>query len=157
LVIGILVLSGLGAVTVSSEEPDQEKATLLFSKLSIQDKDDYIGLELEGADSELVKKDHYIVPTKIETFTFPVGTEIIDVKCTPSNIHKQDLTKELIVAPQPILSNQIISNNNNERTENPISVDSWYDYSIGCGISKNERSIIVKVQVFPVQYYPLEN
>jgi len=157
LAVGILVISGMGAVTVSSKELEQEKATLLFSKLSIQDKDDYISLELEGIDSELVKKDHYVVPTKIETFTFPFGTKIMGVECTPENIHEQTLTKELMIAPQPSLSNQITSNNHNERTENPISVNTWYDYSIGCGIINNERSVIVKVQLFPVQYYPSEN
>ena len=64
ILVGILVLSGLGAVTVSSEEINQEKTTLLFSKLLIQEKDEYICLELEGTNSQLLKKDHYIVPIK---------------------------------------------------------------------------------------------
>ena len=157
ILVGILVLSGLGAVTVSSEEINQEKTTLLFSKLLIQEKDEYICLELEGTNSQLLKKDHYIVPIKIETFTFPFGTEIMNVKCTPKNIHKQRLTKELMIAPEPVLAGQTTLNINTQRCENPISVNNWYDYSIGCGLNGKVRSIIVKVQVFPVQYYPLEN
>ena len=157
LIVGILVLSGLGAVTVSSEESEQKKAILSFSNLSIQEKDEYVTLELEGADSQLVKKDHYIVPTRIETFTFPFGTEILSIRCTPENIHKQELNKEIIIAPEPILTDQTIVNKNTQKSENPLTVNTWYDYSIGCGINGKQRNIIVKVQVFPVQYYPEDN
>ena len=157
LIIGILVISGLGTVTVSSEESEQEKAILSFSNLSIQEKNEYVTLELEGADSQLVKKDHYIVPTRIETFTFPFGTEILSIRCTPEDIHKQELSKEIIIAPEPIITGLTTLNKNTQRCENPQSVNSWYDYSIGCGINGKQRSIIVKVQVFPVQYYPEDN
>ena len=138
LIIGILVISGLGTVTVSSEESEQEKAILSFSNLSIQEKNEYVTLELEGADSQF-------------------GTEILSIRCTPEDIHKQELSKEIIIAPEPIITGLTTLNKNTQRCENPQSVNSWYDYSIGCGINGKQRSIIVKVQVFPVQYYPEDN
>ena len=40
LAVGILVLSGLGAVSVTGEEIEQKNTTLLFSKIEIQEKDE---------------------------------------------------------------------------------------------------------------------
>ena len=156
-IMGILVLGGFGAVASPGEEIKEEKLTLSFSPLSIQDKDNCVFIELEGANSVLMKKDHYMVPTLIETFTFPFGTEITGVQCTPKNIHKQTLTKELMIAPDPILSGQMSSNEKYQKCENPVSIDTWYEYDTGVGINRNERCVFVKVQTYPVQYSSSEN
>ena len=157
MVIGILLLAELGAVAVYDEAVKQEKMMLSFSRLSIKEEDDYVSLELEGTNSVLMKKDHYMVPTYIETFMFPFETEIIDVQCVFNDIHRQSITKELIVAPEPIIVGQTPSNLKEQRDINPMVVDTWFEYDVGTGIDKNERCVFVKVQIFPVQYYPLEN
>ncbi len=79
LVFAILFLNGLAAVAFPDEENCQQKSILSFSQLSINEDDDYVTLELDGANSVLIKQDHYVVPTRIETFTFPFGTEITSV------------------------------------------------------------------------------
>ena len=104
LVIGILIISGLGTVATTGEEIKQEKMILFFSQLSMQEKDDSVTLELDGTNSILIKKEHYMVPTSLETFTFPFGTEIESIQCIPKNIHRQELTKELIISPEPVLA-----------------------------------------------------
>ena len=157
LIIGVLILSGLGAVATTGEEIKQEKMTLSFSQLSIQEKDGSITLELDGTNSILIKKDYYMVPTSLETFTFPFGTEIESIQCIPKNIHRQELTKELMISPEPVIVGTTVSNEKNEKCENPISVNVWYDYDIGCGLKGNERCIFVKLQTYPVQYYPSDN
>ena len=115
LIIGILILSGLGAVATTGEEIKQEKMTLSFSQLSIQEKDGSIALELDGANSILIKKDHYIVPTSLKTFTFPFGTEIESIQCIPKNIHRQELTKELMISPEPVIAGTAGLNEKNEK------------------------------------------
>jgi len=155
LAIVILVLSGLGAVSVSSEEINRENIS--YSKISFQEKENYITIKLEGAESEFIKKDHYIVPTDIKTYTFPLGTKIIDVKCTPKNLHEQILTKELMVSPNPQCTSKLSLEKNDQVSQNPISIDKWFDYSVGCGLVGKERKIIVKVQTYPVQYHPETN
>ena len=157
LIIGVLILSGLGAVATTGEEIKQEKMTLSFSQLSIQEKDGSIALELDGANSILIKKDHYMVPTSLKTFTFPFGTEIESIQCIPKNIHRQELTKELMISPEPVIAGTAGLNEKNEKCENPISINVWYDYDIGCGLNGNERCIFAKVQTYPVQYYPSDN
>jgi Peptidase family C25/PKD domain len=153
-IVGILILSGFGAVALQNKEIQEEKMTLSFSQFSMKEKDNCVFIELDGTNSVLMKKDHYMVPTKIETFTFSFGTEITGVQCTPKNVHKQILTKELMISPEPITTGQTSSSAN--EAENLVSVNTWYDYSIGCGLNGRQREIIVKVEVFPIQYYPEE-
>jgi len=157
LIVGVLVIGGFGAIAFSDKKVKEEKMTLYFSKLSIKERDDRISLELEGANSALIQKDHYMVPTKIETFIFPFGTEITSVQCAPKNIHRQKLTKELVISPEPVIIGQISTSKISQKCENPIPIDTWFEYDVGAGINGNERCAFVKVQTFPVQYYPLEN
>ncbi len=157
IILGILILSGFGTVALQDKEIQEEKMTLSFSQLSMKEKDNFVFIELEGANSVLMKKDHYMVPTKIETFTFPFGTEITGVQCTPKNIHKQTLTKELMIASEPVILSKISSNEISQKCENPISIDTWFEYDAGVGINGNERCVFVKVQTYPVQYNPSEN
>jgi hypothetical protein len=156
-IVTIIIFSGLSVVTVSCKETDYKKATISFSNLQIKEDREGITVELNGANSILLKKDYYIVPTRIVTFTFPFGTEINNVQCVLKNIREQHLTKKLTIAPEPVAAGQPSSNILNKNSRNPISINTWYDYSIGCGVYGNQRNIIVKVEVFPVQYYPSEN
>ena len=155
LIVGVLLISGLGAV--ATPERDLKKVSMSFSNLLIQEKDDYTTLNLEGTNSVLMRKDHYMVPTRIETFTFPFGTEIKSVQCTPKNIHRQTLTKELMITPDPVIVGQTALNEKAQRSTDPISINTWYEYDVGTGINGNERSVFVNVQTFPVQYRPSEN
>ena len=157
LVVGSLLISGIGSADLSIEKNRMEKIMLSFSKLSVKENGDYVTIELEGANSALMKKDYYIVPTCVETFTFPFGTKIKSIRCIPKNIHRQTITKELMVAPQPLPIGQTSLNKGNQMATNPIVIDTWYEYGIGTGIYRNERTVFVKVQVFPVQYHPSKN
>jgi len=156
LITGVLIFGGLGVVGISNGEIKQEKRMLSFSKLIIEENNDYIKFELEGANSQFMKKDHYMVPTFLETFTFPFGTKIMDIHCTPKNIQRQSLIKELVVAPEPVLLDQNAINKQVQRNVTPVAINSWYEYDIGTGINNDKRCVFVKVQVFPIQYKPIE-
>ncbi len=77
LIVGVLLISGLGAV--ATPERDVKQLSLSFSNLIIQETDEYSTLDLMGTNAVLMRKDHYMVPTQIETFTFPFGTKIKSV------------------------------------------------------------------------------
>ena len=47
LIVGILVLSGFGAGALSDREIKQEKMTLSFSQLAINENNNFVTLELE--------------------------------------------------------------------------------------------------------------
>jgi len=156
LVVGFLVLTGFGAVAFSNEV-GQEKMMLHFSQLAINENDNFATLELEGTNSVLMKHNHYMSPTRIETFTFPFGTEIKKINCIPRNIHSEMMAKELKVAPEPVLHGFIPTHQSTNTGEAPIAPKGWYDYDIGTGINGNKRAVFVKIQVFPVQYHPSKN
>ena len=63
----------------------------------------------------------------------------------------------MIVAPEPVIVGQTSSNIKEQRDISPVTVDTWFEYDVGSGIDKNERCVFVKVQIFPVQYFPSEN
>jgi hypothetical protein len=156
LLIVLLFINGIGVFANPGEATNQEKIILSFSNLIIENSNNHVKFELEGTNSNFLKKDHYMVPTYLETFIFPIGTKIINIYCTPKNIQRQILTKELIKAPEPVCLDQNSIIKQVQRNVRPEAIDSWYEYDIGTGINNNERCVFVKIQVFPVQYKPIE-
>jgi hypothetical protein len=155
LIVGVLFISGLGAVATPNK--DVEQTIFSFSNISLEETDGYATLDLDGANSVLMDKNHYMIPIKIETFTYPFGTTINSVQCTPKNIQTKILNKRLEVAPDPIIISQPELNNKVEKNVAPISKDIWYEYDVGTGIDSNQRYVFVKVTTYPVQYHPTQN
>lgn len=147
-----LVLSGLGAVGLSKENYLQKNITLEFSGITIDNKENFVEINLNGANSDLIRSNHYVVPTKIQNIHFPIGTKIIDVECTPDHIKSISLPNKLQVTPVPVLDTAIKSDSI-EPTE-PEAINKWFEYSTGCGLVNGERQIILKIVVYPVQYNP---
>jgi len=133
-----------------------ENMKLSFSNLEIEEKSDGLTLKLHGTNDIFLKYDYYIIPTHIETFIFPFGTEILDVLCTPMNIHSERLTKKLSVAPKPTTLGEKTFEIT-EKSDNNVAIHVWYSWDVGVGMNGNEHCVIVKVQTFPVQYYPENN
>jgi hypothetical protein len=155
LIVGVLLISGLGAVAIP--ESDVEQSSLSFSNLKIIEADGHVSLDISGTNSMLMRKDHYMVPTQIETFTFPFGTKIKNVQCTPKNIHTEFLPNKLEITPEPVIFGMPSNDISVQQTLNPISINSWFEYDVKTGLLNNERVVIVKVQTFPIQYYPQKN
>jgi hypothetical protein len=154
-IIGVLLLSGLGAVAIP--EGDVKQSSVSFSNLTIEEKEEYVSLDLSGTNSVLMRKDHYMIPTQIETFTFPFGTKIKNVHCTPKNIQTKSLPDKLKITPEPVIFGKSSSDHSVQKTSNQISINSWYEYDVRTGLINNERVVIVKVQTFPIQYHPQKN
>ena len=74
----ILVLCGLkaGVIANNVEKYKYETKTLTLKNLAILDNNEFVTIEIEDANSLFIKNNHYIIPTHIETFTFPKNTKI---------------------------------------------------------------------------------
>ena len=155
---GNLVLSGLGAVAQPVTEHTFEKVTLRFSEPTIQNENKYVSVALNEANSFLMKQGKPMLPSYSETFTFPFGTTIKSVTVTPQNIQMQTISKDIQPTPQWVVDGQN-AKTNKEATKNygtePYP-SSWFEYSVGCGLYDGELSIIVNVQIYPIQYHPIE-
>ena len=159
-ILGILIISGIGALATTGEEIKQEKMTLHFSQINIIEEKQYVKVDMEGTNSVLMKPNKPILPTYIYNYVFPLGTKIINVKCTPNDVQQKYISKLIAPSPEPVIEGY---NTLEEQQKEPVSYiedpypNAWFEYDVGCGLQGNERCIIVKVQVFPVQYYPSQN
>ncbi|MFO8077737.1 MAG: C25 family cysteine peptidase [Thermoplasmatota archaeon] len=158
ILIMILLINTVGVFNVISEEEEiiTKQKILRFSEINFTETAvGAISLELIGTNSKFLQKNHYIIPSQIETFTFPIGTKIVDVKCTPHQIHEQPSPKELNVAPEPVILGQ--ANEKENLVEDPNEQNNWFEYHVGRGITDNERCVFVKVEVFPALYNQSKN
>ena len=149
-------MGSLGTVAFPNIENENkyEKRNFSFSDLKIIDNKEYVNIEIQGVNSNFIKKDYYIVPAHIETFLLPFGSKINNINVLPSDINSKILDKKIQVAPEPILLNGDLSQNDNKVSIEPLAINDWYSYRIGSGLISGSRCLILKVQLFPVQYNP---
>jgi hypothetical protein len=124
-----------------------------FTNLTLIDEGSYNTALLDEADASFVQDNYYIVPSSIQTFTYPLGTKIESVAVKPSNIHELSISKPLQIAPQPVIHGmEQLSASEIQYTKNPESISEWYHYDVGCGIIHGIRQIILTIELFPLQY-----
>ena len=155
-IIFLLLLCCLGTV-ISTKEFNNERIKFQFSNLTLQETDNKLTVELQGTNSELIKCNHYIIPTRVETIFFPFGTTINYVSCRVSDIHRKSIFRELYMTSAPAIlgsNNGIVVSHSNPSL---FTQSTWFDYDIGSGIVDNQRVVIFKMQMYPVQYHPKEN
>jgi len=156
IVVGILVLSGLGAVALSDSETNKiEKTSFSFSQPIVKDEKEFISLDIPEANSFIMKQGKPMLPSYEHTFTFPFGTTIKNVICTPKNIQTQTVTKEVMPTPKAVTEGRTVSQNSEivDYGTDPYP-DSWYTYDVGCGRYNGDLSIIVDIEYCPVKYHP---
>ncbi len=157
-IIVVVVLSGLGAVAQPTTGNSFEKFTVRFSEPTLQNEDTFVSIVLSEANSFLMEQDKPLLPSYSKVYTFPFGTTIQSVTVTPQNIQTQTLLKDIEPTPQYA----IIGQTTPAKRETPINYgidpypSSWFGYRVGCGLYDGELSIIVTVDVYPIQYHPLE-
>lgn len=155
LLVGMLVFGSFH--TIASRQPTQlsEQMNATFYQLKTIDKESHVSLELKGADDLFVMQNHYMVPSRIETFTFPYGTTVESVSVIPNDINEVVIEKSLEVAPAARLTDQsgVVATFDSE----PVAISDWHSYDVGAGVFNDQHCTIVKVQLFPVQYNPQDN
>lgn len=158
LVVGILVLSGLGAVAVSNEETELKLTSVEFSQPVLQTENEYLTVTIDEANTFLMEQGKPMLPSYVETIAFDFGTKIKSVTATPTNIQTQTLSKELMPTPKAVT----VGLNVAQTTEEPVNYGSevypsnWFEYDVSSGMYNRERSIIVDIQINPIKYHPEE-
>jgi hypothetical protein len=160
-VIGVLLISGLGAVAFPEIEQKKigKEETITFSELQIVEENDNIIVNIENANSNLRKIDYPLLPAHVRTYIFPFGTQIIDVDVTFSEPQEYILEKKIASTPEPISfvgGKQISAKTGEMKDELEIYPESQFSYTIKAGIINNENSFLLSVRCFPVRYNPSE-
>ena len=170
LLVGILVLSGLGAADINVEkiaEPEIkqkiESTTISFSaNPELNEKDNYLCVYFKGANSQLSKPGEPVLPVYLKSFQIPAKASNIQVSCQIQEIKTLKINNEIIPGEK------YISRADTERqidislckNEQIYMRSEWYpkelyDYKVTCG--RNDENIIVNfvdIQIHPVQYSP---
>jgi hypothetical protein len=158
LIVGVLLISGLGAVATPQENVESEKLTVTFNQPIIQSEEQFVTVKIDEADSFIMKQGKPMLPSYIETFAYPFGTKINSVTCTPANIQMQTISKDIEPTPKAVIVGQTVIASQTE----PINYgtepypSNWYEYDVGYGRYNGEPSVIVEVEVNPVKYHPVE-
>ena len=160
-VIGVLLISGLGAVAFPETEQKKlgKEETLTFSELQIVEENNNIIVNIENANSNLRKIGYPLLPAHVRTYIFPFGTQIIDVDVTFSEHQEYILEKKIASTPEPISfvgGKQISAKTGEMKDEIEIYPESQFSYTIKAGIINNENSFLLSVRCFPVRYNPSE-
>lgn len=164
ILVGILVLSGLGASVVAFSESNEktEMKTLSFTKPEISDyNEEYVEVSLTDSISYIMEADKPQLPKVVELFELPFGIKNVEVDVTTKNIQTFSISKEVRPAQRPM---PLISLKNSVELEedkivyqsNELFPDDDFDYKVSCGLNpQGEHVTFVSVHVYPVRYKPL--
>ena len=102
LAVVILVLNGFGAVALpKTNEILLKEEFVLISKPILKEVDNYLAINIKESTSMLLETGKPIIPVVTKTFTFPLGTNIIDVKIN-FDMKEYKLSKKIQPCPEPI-------------------------------------------------------
>jgi len=170
IIVGILVLSGLGAAAFSTNVSKKqtmtiknESTSILFSSQPTQlEKDGFVEIEMNGATTQLLEPNKPVLPIYVKTYQIPFGSTNIQVICDTKDIGTMSLTKEIIparIAPLSKMSERTAYVKDSSVYGSAAFYPSnWYSYDLGAGRNENDQQVtFVKVVCYPVRYSPVNN
>jgi len=162
--VGILVLSGLGAVAIADNSPETSTKveTIAFSELTIDDQNEYVSVSFDEQTSLQLQTGEPVLPVYTKVFTFPHNTKIHSVNVAFSEPRQIALSKMIQPAQAPIPKMQGFKAQPVKQDLKVYSSDSLYpedqwSYSVKAGLYNGVQSVYVSVRCNPVQYLPSEN
>jgi hypothetical protein len=167
--VGILVLSGLGAAAFSTNvslkpvalKGSESMSVRFLSQPMLSEKDGFVEISVDGATTQLLDSNRPVLPIYVKTYEIPFRSSNIQVECSAKDLGTLLLTQEVIparIAPLSMLAETTY-------VKDPVVYGSaafypanWFSYDLGAG--RNERGqqvTFVKVVCYPVRYSPLNN
>jgi hypothetical protein len=168
LIVGILVLSGLGAVAIDNDTTNDYKTvekyiTLSLSSLVIKDRDsNYIDVSLEDTSAYLMTPGDPVLPKVVKSVELPFGVTNVKVEVTPINVKEQFVEKEIrpgpAFLPLETISNEVALESEKDEgiyTSEEAYPSSWYSYRVVCGLNDANKIVThVLIDSYPVKYVP---
>jgi hypothetical protein len=166
MVVGILVLSGLGAVALQENEDETLFSTesIMISEPVIKESNEYLTIDLKESESLLLETGKPMLPVITKVFTFPLGTEIVDVS-VDFDIEKQVLSRKVQPSPKPV---PLTDNLPIEKISTELVIDEdvysssdlypseAYKVRKGAGLNNGEHVLFLNVKITP-QYSPADD
>ena len=154
LVVGIFVLSGLGAVGQSVNNSETQKLEMIFSKPIITDEDEYVTIDLEDANSFLIEEGKPLLPMYTKKLTYPIGTKIKEVNVQILSTKKATISKDIVTSPVAVQIGQLkVAKPTTEELTQPYP-EKWFDYKVSTNYF--DKQVVVNLYINPVKYDPLD-
>jgi len=134
-----------------------------FSSPILKEEGQYLTIYIEEADALPMKPLNPMLPVLIKTYEFPLGTRIIDVQVTTSEIKTLEITKTVkpFPMPQALTSRKINLHeafNQEIYNSNDPYPSQWFNIQKGAGLSKNDQRVLFfSMKLYPVRYLPADN
>ena len=167
LVVGILVLSGLGAGAFSNEKPENFKIeeSVSFSEMPVLQEnyeDGYLRVGFEGVNSMLMESGKPELPIYIKNYQLPRGAKNIQVVCTPKETSTMYISGEIVptkvvirdytVDDVPLTKDEVTYSNSE------FYPDSWFSYRVSSGLNGDDEIVkFVDIACYVVRYSPANN
>ncbi len=152
-IIVILLLSSVSVIADYSTNPEEIEKIITFSQIKTLSQEDELSIVLDGANQVSFDSGH-VLPAYTEKYTFPIGTKIKDISINPKHTQQITLTKELAIAPTPVIDGIAAKNSkspNSLSSSEPFEMN-WFDYDLGIGLKGDERCLFLTIELFPIQY-----
>jgi len=165
LIVGMLVLSGLGAVALSSEKMNTGEIidSVTFSNPSISNaKGNYLQISVDEAKSWLLDEGKPELPIYVKTFILPKTARNIQIELTPLEINSMEISGEIVPTQFYRIGYDIPDENDFIKDEltyasTELYPDTWYSHDIGRGLKDREPVAFIKIICHVVRYAPAEN
>ena len=163
----LLIMNGLIIIKAKQESFIKERIeSIVFSEPNIQERDQYMTVDIGEATSYLREPGKPVLPVYSKILTFPFGTKIKGIDCTPSQISQKVISGEIQPSPEPVPLTNVSNAEEKKVARDSIIKDTavyqsmdfypatWYDYRVGSGLDDSHHMVFVTVQFYPVRYSP---
>jgi len=165
LIVGVLIISSLGAVAISDNDPKilYKMESISISESILEEKDEYLLVDFEESTSKLMETGNPIIPVITKVYTFPAGTKINNVKVNYDQ-EKLVLDKKIQPSPRPlpmsdtiiIPESEIYVQNDDVYLSEELYPSEPYLVNMGAGLKDNEHVIYLTIRCNS-QYSPALN
>ncbi len=163
LLIGVLVISGFGAVALAEKtnalEINRNESFTLDTPEFI-DEENYIDLKLPDATSYILDTGKPVLPKITKVYKFPFKTVIDNVNVEFSELKQFALEKEIRPSPPIIIEGQHteISNEKSEiYTSNKFYPDVPFEYNTCTGLDGLDHVVYLSIHCYPIRYNPADS
>ena len=167
IIVVLFLVSSMNVIAITAEKEDvisisEKTDSISFSQATIEVGNDYSSVNIMEANTVLNAPGKPLLPVYVETFEFPLGTKIIDVECTPSEVKEEIISSKIEPAPRPLPLLSVQNSVGDEKVvieedfykSSELYPDKWHEYTIGCGLNGNKRVLFLNVRCYPVRYSP---
>jgi len=164
--VGILVLSGLGAVAIIGKptyDMKIENESIVISEPILKEMGNYVTVNLGESTSTLMHSGKPMLPVVTRVFTFPFGSTIKCVDVSFSEVKERTLSKEVQPTPKPvpIIDGATVEKEAVKDTSiydsKELYPSSGYSYNAVAGLNGEDHVVYLSVQCYPVRYSPAQN